>query len=912
MQVKRPWPSDFMSLEDDDEDYLIAQSIDLEEEIRTVGLGDYMKEAEGSKTVDTLNQLIDTDTGMYSDMDGLVMEAYTFEEDKMLFGTGKGKQPMRAKADFIDDDMDDLILEAYKFEEEKDDFLFGQPLAKQQEKAALVDAMDSMDIDGNTLFDIDVKSIRKRSTQYRHTPVQKVAYTPVDYNHMPESGSFITGRCPGSGSRLYFPKKIDRKNRKRYSLKETVKNTSVDGLLEIPLWKLRENVEKKNKALLEAIQREINEQDKRPKKKKRNMDSADQHSLWVDKYRSTNYMDLMSDEDLNRSVLKWVKQWDYCVFKKALPRETQRDKMLRLKKENANGSYQPFTQAEDPFQRPHRKILLLSGPPGFGKTTLAHIVARQAGYNIIEINASDDRTSDVVKHKIKSALEMQAIIKESKDGTKTTVLEQKPNLIIIDEIDGASGSGGSDSFIKQLVNMASAEIGTNKKGKEKEKPLLRPIICICNDAFAPVLRPLRAIAQFYQFKRPPTVTIAKRLHYVCKNEDLDTNLGTLNTLVELADGDMRSCLNTLQFIRGKSSSFNKEMLSTSGVGQKDMGQNLFKLWEEIFNAPNARFKAYMTNDDLDDNRYVSRLVEAVEATGDIERVMQGCYEAYPYMRFHDVALEKVVKMNEWMEFYDTINHYTNNKHEYELFKYLPYPAVNFHRFFAGTSMQEHHVQYPKLEYEHFVTMKSYENLLTLFLNGLSPLKRRELNTEFMASTLIPALIHILSPNNLVSANKTLLKAEEKESLSRIVQLMIEYGLTYVQERTEDGLFVYRLEPPIEELLNFESTKSVLPKEYAMRQLISQEIEIELTRRREAHHGKMSSKKQMTTAQFFKVKGQEKVVNKAPVDFFGRIIHTKNDTRKKKVPNKEITPITYKYLEGVTNGLRKPMLLRDFI
>lgn len=29
----------------------------------------------------------------------------------------------------------------------------------------------------------------------------------------------------------------------------------------------------------------------------------------------------------------------------------------------------------------------MSGPPGLGKTTLAHVVARQAGYDVFEINA---------------------------------------------------------------------------------------------------------------------------------------------------------------------------------------------------------------------------------------------------------------------------------------------------------------------------------------------------------------------------------------------------------------------------------------------------------------------------------------------------------------------------------------------
>ena len=48
----------------------------------------------------------------------------------------------------------------------------------------------------------------------------------------------------------------------------------------------------------------------------------------------------------------------------------------------------PFIEIE---YSPNSFRSLLYGPPGLGKTTLAHVVANHAGYNVVEINASDDR-----------------------------------------------------------------------------------------------------------------------------------------------------------------------------------------------------------------------------------------------------------------------------------------------------------------------------------------------------------------------------------------------------------------------------------------------------------------------------------------------------------------------------------------
>lgn len=67
-------------------------------------------------------------------------------------------------------------------------------------------------------------------------------------------------------------------------------------------------------------------------------------ALWVDKYSPRSFFELLSDEQINREVIKWVKSWDACVHKKA--------------------GTQTGSMATQPQLAPEQKLLLLSGPPG--------------------------------------------------------------------------------------------------------------------------------------------------------------------------------------------------------------------------------------------------------------------------------------------------------------------------------------------------------------------------------------------------------------------------------------------------------------------------------------------------------------------------------------------------------------------
>ena len=259
--------------------------------------------------------------------------------------------------------------------------------------------------------------------------------------------------------------------------------------------------------------------------------------LWTEKYRARNFMDLCGDDSTNRLVLRWLKKWDPIVF----PGMVKSRPVINRR---------PAKQGPEE-EKPHRKILMLTGPPGLGKTTLAHVCARQAGYEVMEVNASDDRSRDVVKNRIRTSLGTESVKTVSnRKAADGSVKAAKPACVIVDEVDGVvSGSGGSGEggFIKALIDLVlidqknsggatSASYGRKKKGDDFR--LMRPLILICNDVYHPSLRPLRQsnLAEIVHVGRPQMDAVVGRLKGVFEKEGIPCDKDAARKLCEAAWG----------------------------------------------------------------------------------------------------------------------------------------------------------------------------------------------------------------------------------------------------------------------------------------------------------------------------------------------------------------------------------------
>lgn len=87
---------------------------------------------------------------------------------------------------------------------------------------------------------------------------------------------------------------------------------------------------------------------------------------------------------------------------------------------------------------------------------------------------------------------------------------------------GSAGGSEGKSAITALLKLIQGQPGqasnerqdNEEDGKTKKKkgaqPLNRPLIAICNDLYAPVLRPLRNVAKIVSFKSPEVNSLLAR------------------------------------------------------------------------------------------------------------------------------------------------------------------------------------------------------------------------------------------------------------------------------------------------------------------------------------------------------------------------------------------------------------------
>jgi replication factor C subunit 1 len=199
------------------------------------------------------------------------------------------------------------------------------------------------------------------------------------------------------------------------------------------------------------------------------------------------------------------------------------------------------------------RAVLISGPPGIGKTTAAHLVAKLEGYDIVENNASDTRSKKLVEEGLRGVLSTTSLAGYfAADGQKTDASKRKL-VLIMDEVDGMSA--GDRGGVGALAAVC----------KKTEVPM----ILICNDRKLPKMKPFDHCTFDLPFRRPTTDMIKSRMSTIAFRAGLDMPPPVLNALIEGSNADIRQIIN---------------MLSTAKLDQEvmeyDKAKGMSKAWEK--------------------------------------------------------------------------------------------------------------------------------------------------------------------------------------------------------------------------------------------------------------------------------------------------------------------------------------------
>jgi replication factor C large subunit len=200
------------------------------------------------------------------------------------------------------------------------------------------------------------------------------------------------------------------------------------------------------------------------------------------------------------------------------------------------------------------RAILLYGPSGSGKTVTVEAASSDLDYDLIEMNASDERTSSLIEKIVGSAAEQATLTKGKR-------------LILLDEVDGVDPSRD-----RGAVEAICSAIERTKW----------PIILTANNPWDSKLTPLRSKCLMVEFKRPGLREAIPYLKSICEKENLDVDDKALRFIVERNDGDMRAILNDLQTL-----STGRRKLTyddVTWIDWRDRKDNIFKVLGSIFNA----------------------------------------------------------------------------------------------------------------------------------------------------------------------------------------------------------------------------------------------------------------------------------------------------------------------------------------
>lgn len=291
--------------------------------------------------------------------------------------------------------------------------------------------------------------------------------------------------------------------------------------------------------------------------------------LWTEKYRPSKISQVVGNKEAVTEFLAWIETW-------------------------RKG-------------RPSKKAALLYGPPGVGKTSLVHAFAKENGWEVIELNASDFRTREVIERVVGAA------------STLGSITGATGRIILVDEVDG----------IDVRADTGAVQALTRLIGETRV-----PIVLVANDPWDPKLAALREMCQLIQFRRIPKPTVASVIKKIAMSEGLKISEDKIKEIAEKSGGDLRSALNDLQIAAA----------ADLEVAERDREKEIFAALTAVFHSGKySEAVAALQNLDLEPAEFFTWVLDNVPDQLTVEDLAS----AMEFLSKADLFLQRVNLKQSW-------------------------------------------------------------------------------------------------------------------------------------------------------------------------------------------------------------------------------------------------------------------------
>lgn len=646
--------------------------------------------------------------------------------------------------------------------------------------------------------------------------------------------------------------------------------------------------------------------------------SSKHSQVWTEKYRPQLFLDMCpaGNDRQFRLILKWLKKWSNLVFK-----ETN---------EYGNGD------SVDLLGRPLRKILLIHGPPGIGKTALVHVLTKSFGYTLQELNAGNSVDTQTQTNGDGSSTTSRLLKLRINNAMTVNSLLGKPYCLLIDEIDLSLNSHEIVNVLTGMILADKRDSNPNRTSDKKPFLINRPIICIANDIYSrdssnsgpngSAMDKLRGLCEIVQLRKPQissengnaSTTIKTFLAQVNKREKLGLDSSQLGEIVKMCDCDIRACINQLQLSR------KLPFLTAASNGGNDMDlvKDTSMTWYSMVDM------LFMRDAQVSREEGFARLIQTlISGSGRsalsnnliMTKVMRGCFQRYlDVVHYENNSLDKPCELSDWMYFYDQAGDAYDGV-------YGGFTGIKIWSIFSEINLRTRQLplllpESKRLNFETFDARRQNLAMAKRLGDTLPPQAKQSLGgtPEIMATAIIPFLAHMFNPS-LSSKLFLGLSAAEQETVVKLTSLMKGLDITLETERDlETSLSTLKFSPDWDPLLTYETefaplrAEAVKTRIQTKRQLLFPLLEQSIDRPSQPAPGN-AKRDLLEPNQPSRSVKRARMGN--PIDFFkNQYLNVATQTNVKAQEDEpgttERTRIWIKYHEGFSNAVKKNIGWKD--